>query len=171
MPKLPIDYSRTVIYRISCNDLPDFIYVGSTTDFVKRKNRHKFGSKTYENKLYQTIRDNGGWENWRMTIIEEYTDCKNNIEQRMKEQKWIDELNGNLNTNKAYTSKEERKEYMKDCLKEYYEQNIEQLTEYKKQYREQNKEQISQKRKEHYQQNREKILQQQKEQRQKTKKL
>ena len=34
MPKLPTDYSRTVIYKITCLDKNiEFSYVGSTTDF------------------------------------------------------------------------------------------------------------------------------------------
>jgi len=191
MPRLPIDYSRTVIYRISCNELPDFIYIGSTTNFVKRKNTHKCYSTTSECKLYQTIRENGGWDNWRITIIEEYPDCKNNIEQRIREQKWIDELNGNLNTNKAYTSKEERKEQKKEHReqnkehdkqyriehkndkyeydKQYRQQNKEKIVEDKKEYCKQNREKIAQQRKEHYEQNKEEILQKMKEYREQNK--
>ena len=159
MPRLPIDYSRTVIYRISCNDLPDFIYIGSTTDFVKRKHQHKQDCKTSECKLYQTMRENGNWENWRMTIIEEYLDCKTVIEQKIREQKWIDELNGNLNMVKAYRTEEEAKQYQK----EYQDQNRDELAQKSKEYREQNKEQIKQKSKEYYEQNKEKILQKGKE--------
>jgi hypothetical protein len=169
MPRLPIDYSRTVIYRISCNDLPDFIYVGSTTDFVKRKNQHKCYSKTKECKLYQIMRENGGWDNWRICIIEEYPDCKNCIEQRMREQKWIDELNGNLNMKKAYISEEELKEKNKKYLKEYYKENKEQILEEQKEYAEQHKEEIKEYKKEYTEQNREKIKQYRKEYYQKMK--
>ena len=172
MPRLPIDYSRTVIYRISCNDLPDFIYIGSTTDFVNRKRRHKQNSKTYEIKLYQTIRENGGWDNWRMTIIEEYSDCKNDIEKRIREQKWIDELNANLNSHKAYTTEEQKKEQMKEFNKydkKYYEEHKEQLALNKKKYAEQNREKIAQKDKEYREQNKEEILQKAKEYREQNK--
>ena len=38
MPRKAIDYSRTIIYKIVCNDLNvEECYVGSTTDFSKRK--------------------------------------------------------------------------------------------------------------------------------------
>jgi hypothetical protein len=38
MPKTTIDYSKTVIYKIVCNDLDvKDIYIGSTTEFTKRK--------------------------------------------------------------------------------------------------------------------------------------
>ena len=173
MPRLPIDYSRTVIYRISCNDLPEFIYIGSTTDFVNRKRMHKKDSIIKDFKLYQTIRENGGWDNWRMFIIEEYSDCTNNIEQRIREQKWIDELNANLNMLKAYTSEEQKKfyhkEYQKEYRKEYIEQNREKLLQKMKEYREQNREKINQRNKEYREQNREKINQIQKEKRQELK--
>ena len=42
MPKLPIDYSKTIIYKIVCNDtnITD-CYVGHTTDITRRKAHHK----------------------------------------------------------------------------------------------------------------------------------
>jgi predicted GIY-YIG superfamily endonuclease len=63
------------IYKICCDDLPEFVYVGSTKAFRQRKNEHKSNcnndNKKHNFKLYQTIRENGGWENWRMVIIDE----------------------------------------------------------------------------------------------------
>ena len=42
MPKINIDYSKNVIYKIVCNDENvDYLYIGSTTNFTKRKNCHK----------------------------------------------------------------------------------------------------------------------------------
>lgn len=42
MPKIPTDYSRTIIYKICSNDptISD-IYVGHTTDLIKRRYCHK----------------------------------------------------------------------------------------------------------------------------------
>ena len=42
MPRIKIDYSNTMFYKIVCKDLDikDF-YVGHTTDFKTRKNCHK----------------------------------------------------------------------------------------------------------------------------------
>ena len=38
MPQKPIDYSKTIIYRIVCKDINiKECYVGSTTDFKGRK--------------------------------------------------------------------------------------------------------------------------------------
>jgi len=75
MPKTPIDYSKIVIYKIVCNDLNiKDVYVGSTTDFRKRKNAHKthccnVDSRDYNLKVYTIIRANGGWCDWTMIKI------------------------------------------------------------------------------------------------------
>ena len=38
MPRLPVDYKNTIIYKIVCNDLKiKDTYVGHTTDFKSRK--------------------------------------------------------------------------------------------------------------------------------------
>ena len=62
MPKKNIDYSNTVIYKIFCKNynITD-IYVGHTTNFIKRKNQHrsvciKNNSNT---KVYKIINENG----------------------------------------------------------------------------------------------------------------
>ena len=69
MPKLPIDHSNTIIYKLVHKEDYDNvnIYIGSTTDFIRRKNSHKSNccnekSKEYNEKKYQYIRGNGGWE-------------------------------------------------------------------------------------------------------------
>ena len=41
MPRTPIDYSKSVIYKIQHLEKDELVYVGSTTNFVKRKNKHK----------------------------------------------------------------------------------------------------------------------------------
>ena len=68
MPKLPTDYSKTIIYKIIKND--DFensnVYIGSTTDFIRRKSHHKWNCnnenrKEYNRKVYKIIRENIFW--------------------------------------------------------------------------------------------------------------
>ena len=103
MPRLPIDYANTVIYKIVCNDLSiTELYVGHTTDFVRRKQSHKNdcvyeAGKTYNLKVYKTIRENGGWVNYSMIEIEKYP-CKDTNEARAKEREWYEVLNSKLNT-------------------------------------------------------------------------
>lgn len=98
-----MDYSNTIIYKITCND-PNITdkYVGHTTNFIRRKYSHKHTvqnekSRCFNIKLYKAIRDNGGWENWRMDIIQVY-DCKNLYEARKKEQEHYINLKASLNS-------------------------------------------------------------------------
>ena len=103
MPKLPINYNKTLMYKLVCNDLnvPD-VYVGNTTSFVDKQAMHKRAcnnpsSKAYDSNMYTTIRAHGGWENWTMVVIERFP-CGNrqearnrlqayNIEHKRKKQK------------------------------------------------------------------------------------
>lgn len=101
MPKDNIDYSNTIIYKIFCNnqDIKD-IYIGHTTNFVKRKYQHKIlcnNGSGKQFKIYDIIRDNGGWDNWTMVEIAKYK-CKDATEARIREQEHYDLLKPNLNT-------------------------------------------------------------------------
>ena len=100
MPKTDIDYGNTIIYKIYCKDtnIKD-LYVGHTTNFVQRKYAHKMCViSNYENsKLYKIIRENGGWDNWTMEIVD-FFNCNNQYEARIKEQQYFISLNANLNS-------------------------------------------------------------------------
>ena len=103
MPKTEIDYSNTIIYKITCKD-PNVkdVYVGHTTNFVQRKHTHKqcsINDKTanYKCKLYEVIRNNGGWSNWQMEIIN-FLNCHDHYEARQKEQEYFILLNATLNS-------------------------------------------------------------------------
>lgn len=103
MPKTDIDYSNTIIYKITCTN-PEIkdVYVGHTTNFVQRKHCHKQGcnnikSSNYNCKLYKTMREKGGWDNWKMEIID-FFNCSNQYEARQKEQEYFISLNANLNS-------------------------------------------------------------------------
>jgi hypothetical protein len=171
MPKIAIDYSKTIIYKLVCNDLTiTDLYVGHTTSFTKRKGKHKSNcnnenSKEYNYKVYQTIRANGGWDNWNMVQVEEHC-CNNRREAEARERYWYEQLKANLNINyPARTKKEhyeENKEKTKEQHKEYYEENKEKLKEQHKEYYEENKEKILENSKEYYEDNKEKILEYQK---------
>ena len=103
MPKIEIDYSNTIIYKITCKDpgVAD-VYVGHTTNFVQRKHAHKQGcinnkSVNYKCKLYEVIRNNSGWDNWKMEIVN-FFNCKDNYEARQKEQEYFILLKATLNS-------------------------------------------------------------------------
>ena len=97
MPRIPVKYQNTVIYKIVCNDLSvKKFFVSSTTEFVKRKAYHKFNcmnvkSKKYNNDIYKFIRENGGWSNWTMIWVEKYP-CENGNMAKQREAYWYDRL-------------------------------------------------------------------------------
>jgi hypothetical protein len=107
MSKSTIDYSNTIIYKIFCKD-PNIkdIYVGHTTNFIKRKYHHKLCSlnNDHNEKIYKIIREYGGWDNWDMVGIEKYN-CKDLTEARIKEQEHYDILKASLNSKPPYPSK------------------------------------------------------------------
>jgi hypothetical protein len=129
MPRTPCDYSKTVIYRIfkEDSDLPP--YIGSTTDFRRRKSSHKYRSIKDDGKVYVTIRENGGWPAFKMLQIEEFP-CKNGNEARAREQYWIDQTKERLNTYGAVLNKEHRQEKKK----EYNAAHKDKIATYKKEY-------------------------------------
>lgn len=98
MPKVEIDYSNTIIYKITCKDpsVTD-VYVGHTTNFVQRKHAHKQSCNNDNCKLYKVIRDNGGWQNWKMEIVN-FFNCHDHYEARKKEQEYFTLLNATLNS-------------------------------------------------------------------------
>ena len=105
MPRVPIDYSQTHFYKFVCRntDIKD-CYVGHTTDFTKRKNRHKSDccnqkSKHHNVPLYQFIRDNGNWDKWQMILIDTLH-CENSLDALKKEREYIEELQAKLNNRK-----------------------------------------------------------------------
>jgi hypothetical protein len=149
MPRLPIDYSKSLIYKIVCNDtaITD-IYVGSTTDFRKRKTLHKrtcihSSQNRHHLKVYQFIRENGGWDNWDMVLIEKYP-CEDNLELVKRERYWKEELNATLNTNVPSRTKkewrEDNKEYKSEMDRKWRENNIEHKRETDRKWREKNNE-------------------------------
>ena len=125
MPKIEIDYSNTIFYKIYCkNESINDLYVGHTTNFVQRKCQHKQGTYDIHNKcrLYETIRNNGGWDNWNMEIID-FKNCENSYEARKIEQSYFKSLNATLNSvnpllNVKILKNKEKKEKNDNVLKE-----------------------------------------------------
>lgn len=64
------------MYRIFHPDKTE-CYIGSTYTFTDRKRSHKLNCnnptyRAYTYQLYQFIRDNGGWDEWKMEEIEKF---------------------------------------------------------------------------------------------------
>ena len=159
MPKKAIDYSKTIIYKIICKDdnIKD-IYIGHTTNFIKRKNQHKFvcndiKNKNYNLKIYQTIREHGNIINWDILPIEEYTECQSLIQACIREQYWMDKHNSNLNMMKAREDHTQRLEKKR----EYYQAKKEEIREKNREYRITNENKIKAQKQDYYLQNKETI--------------
>jgi len=147
-------------YKFVCiNDDVNSCYVGSTANIKKRRTKHKSdchneNGKSYNLKIYQTIRENGGWQNWK--IVELAT--RDNITKREAEQieeEYRVELKGNLNMRRAFLTEEQQKEDQKEYDKQWYQDNKEQKKEYDKEYYQDNKEKRTKQMKEYYEGNKE----------------
>ena len=169
MPRRNIDYSKTHFYKIVCKDtsIKD-IYVGHTTDFKTRKGCHKRvcnnpKEPNYNIPLYKFIRDNDGWDNFDMILIETKS-YENSMEARKREREIVEEFNASLNQVRPYRSVEEKKVYKQewakskgDSLKEYkhnwHLDNRDRLNEIKRQKYKDNREEYLAKCKKYYEDN------------------
>lgn len=182
MPRLSIDYSNTIIYKIVCKDVNiKECYVGQTTDFTERKSCHKKCCNNINNKLhnmyiYQFIRDHNGWDNWDMIEIEKYN-AIDKLDAKKKERYWIETLQATLNKQIPTRTKKEyyvdnkdkfieykkewyidNREKIKEDKKEYYEDNKDKFKDKNKEYRKLNKDKIKEHDRNYYEQNKSKIL-------------
>jgi hypothetical protein len=180
-----IHYDKSIIYKICCQDLTvTEIYIGSTTNFRLRKSHHKNLCNNIlhngQKKLYNFMRDRGGWENWSMVQVEQYKAVdKRDLHQR--ERFWIEELDSKLNINIPSRTNEEyyidNREKISAKQKIYHHKNRETILARnkiyqiknkdtikikQKIYRDKNKETISEKSKINYDKNRKTILEKKK---------
>jgi hypothetical protein len=155
MPKQAIDYSKTIIYKIEHTIDKSLLYVGHTTDYTKRKYGHKTScicekSKVYHLKVYQMIRDNGGWNMFQMLEIKKFP-CQDSKEACAEEERVRVELKATMNDVRAFVfeKEKEKKEYRETHKKEKQEQDRE--------YREANQEKIKANKKQYHIDNRERL--------------
>lgn len=113
MPKKGINYSNVYFYKIVCRDLSiTDCYIGSTTDFTKRKYSHKTrcnneNDSHYNIPLYQFIRQNQGWNNFDMVLIETGS-FENSLEVHKHERALIEALGASINARVPSRSKKEQ---------------------------------------------------------------
>lgn len=74
------NYKNTVVYVLKHKELDLGVYVGHTTNFTRRKYGHKTAcvspkDKAHKQPKYCYIRENGGWDEWTMEIVE-HTPCE-----------------------------------------------------------------------------------------------
>jgi hypothetical protein len=113
-------YNNCILYIIKCKNLNILdCYIGHTTNWTKREEKHKYNSIWLNTKLYRFIREHGGWDNFEMLGIELYP-CNNKRQAEAKEEQLIKQHKASLNTYENLVLTEEQlKEYMKDYLATY----------------------------------------------------
>jgi hypothetical protein len=181
MPLTKVDYSKTIIYKIQHRDNDELLYVGSTTDFTRRKYNHKSmcnnaNSRYYNMKIYKMIRDNGGFDCFNIVVIKQFP-CNNKQESFMEEDKIMRQMKSNMNTIRAFNTPEDTKEKTKqyndahrEQRKQYYETHLDKIKQYRlenkdklkerdKQYKLENKDHIAERNKQYRLENKDKIKQ------------
>jgi len=149
---------QSTIYKIVCRDpaVTD-CYVGRTSCFATRVQQHctccnNLHSNNYDYKVYQTIRDKGGWTNWEIKEIETVDhDYFDTSLARQREAFWFNELKANLNNNVPNQSHKEsckmwnkkNPTYFHDYGVEYYNKNKETIQEKQKAYYSENKDKMN----------------------------
>ena len=150
------DFTKGLIYTIRTGDS---VYVGSTTNFTRRKYEHKSNiynenGKKYNEKIYQKVRENN--YEWDMKPYKEYP-CGNKTQLEIEEEKVRCELNNTINTNCCRTglsvsdyqtlyriiNQEKNAEYQK----QYYTDNKDKIKKNVKNYQDDNRNKISEKNK------------------------
>ena len=105
MSETPREYT---IYRLACkNPECPSKYIGSTKSFSTRRSTHKRNCGAGLNyRIYETIRANGGWDNWEMIAVEKYS-CFLRKEAGLREKYWYEKLNPDLNKNYPSRTRDE----------------------------------------------------------------
>ena len=140
-------------YKLVCKTDETIYYIGSTSNMIMRIRKHeasanKPNDRNYNNKMYNIMRANGGWDNFKFINLGNIKNVTK-TEARHTEQAFINLFEPNMNTNNSYTTEEQKKEQMKNYsetnkekLKEYREENKEKITQQHREWREKNKEKI-----------------------------
>ena len=152
MPRKTID-DYTFYKIVDVNAELDLCYVGSSVNMKKRKEKHKSACKCPNNpqhhlKVYKTIRENGGWDEFRVVEIG-YREQLTLTQSRIIEDEYRVLLKAELNSQRCHTTLEEKKAYHKKYNKNYREEHREETTEYHKKYnknyREEHKDEMNEK--------------------------
>jgi hypothetical protein len=98
------DYTFYLIQSI--HEPGKYTYVGSSRDMRNRKHRHKKNCidescKDYNSKLYQMMRQNGGWDAFEFIELEYHHYTEHQAHEY--EQQLIDQIQPTMNSHKAWT--------------------------------------------------------------------
>jgi len=141
MPKKVInDY---IFYKIICLDNSvELCYVGSTANWKERQRNHRSkcnneNNKLYNSNIYKTIRDNGGWCNFKMIEISKKEQLNKRQAEQIEEEYRV-ELKANMNSKKCYLTEEQQQNYHQN----YREENVDKLLKQQQNYRDKNKNKV-----------------------------
>ncbi len=127
-------YIYKLIKKGAVND--DMVYIGSTNDVKYRMYNHKCRctnpeSPKYNYKVYKYIRENGGFDEWEMLVIDEIeVPLKKCVERDKYEQEYITKYDAVNKLNIHYSSRthqeyrEDNREKAIEYAKIYYKDNI-----------------------------------------------
>ena len=164
------DYFFYKIVNIN-GDCDNLCYVGSTANWSRRINSHKNNctnknGKQYNYKVYQTIRANGGWHQFKMIEIGTAEQLTQRQAHAIEEDYRI-ALKADMNDRRCFvagTIKEYKKQYnidnaekIREQQKQYYIDNAEKIREQQKQYDIDNAKKIKENKKQYRIDNAEKI--------------
>ena len=112
-----------IFYKICCDD-NEYVYVGSTCNFNNRRRQHKqntnLDNEKNNQKVYKTIRENGGWENWKMIQIGTREQITKREAEQIEEEYRL-KLTADLNDKRAYLTEQVKKEQKAISDKKYRE--------------------------------------------------
>src|SRR4051812_48074794 len=128
------------VYKLVCTD-EEFreIYVGSTKDPKERGYKHKSRSIYDETNvnckapLYDYIRCSGGFDKWRMEILETHLEITK-PDLLARERHWKEALGATLNVLAPIRTAEEQAALKKETDREYYLANREEIAAKNKEY-------------------------------------
>ena len=160
MPRPAInDYTFYKIVNINAD--VELCYVGSTCNMKQRRLDHKSkcnnpNSPKYNLNVYTTIREHGGWDEFKIVEIG-YREQITLTQSHQIEEEYRKELKATLNTRQCFQTEEETKEQKKYHSRMWYKNNKELVREQDKVYRQNNKEKIKEQTKQYRENNKERI--------------
>lgn len=116
------------VYKLFNPDCTEF-YIGSTKDIKSRKTNHKYrctnpNNPKYHYKVYEYIRNNGGYSSWSYEILEHITTSINKYELHDLERKAIQTMKPSLNCTMPNRNKKEYNKKYKQDNKDYIYQKV-----------------------------------------------
>jgi hypothetical protein len=99
-------YNKSIIYKIEHVSNPELCYIGGTTNFNARKAQHKSrtlnpNDKEHNGYKYKMIRDNGGWDMFRMVALKS-VNVNSKRELEMEEEQFRQLYKANMNAHKSF---------------------------------------------------------------------